>query len=85
MSLSAVPQKQLYLLHLLYPGMTPTSCERKTSLQEYGVDLDVVYTVTGPVGRIGKSENPSLWNQFVPEKTHEDLRCTHNESHWLVG
>lgn len=65
--------------------MTSTSCDRKSSLEDYGVDLDLVYTRTGAFGRIGKSEDPTLWDQFNPEETHNELRCTRNESHWLVN
>jgi len=67
-----------------FEGMTATSCNRKTSLEDYGVDMDSVYAITGAFGRIGKSTDPNLWDQFNAEETHNLLRCTHETSHWLV-
>ena len=72
------------MLIFLFKGMASTSCDRKTSLEEYGVNLDVVYARTGAFGRIGKSTNPNLWEQFDAEAIYNQLRCTHDESHWLV-
>ena len=66
-------------------GMTPISCDRKASLEEYGIDMNSVYSVTGAMGRIGKSIDPDLWDQFDATETHNKLRCTHDQSHWLVG
>ena len=65
--------------------MAPISCDRKTSLEDYGVNLDAVYARTGAFGRVGKSKDPALWDQFSAEEIHNQLRCTHSESHWLVS
>ena len=64
--------------------MAPTSCDRKTSLEDFGVNMDIVYARTGAFGRVGKSTDPDLWEQFDEKATQNMLRCTHDESHWLV-
>ena len=47
--------------------------------------MSVLNVITdGAFGRIGKSTDPNLWNQFNAEAIHNQLRCTRNESHWLV-
>ena len=66
-------------------GMAPINCDRKSSLEDYGVDMDSVYAVTGPFARIGKSKDPNLWDQFNATEIHNNLRCTQNQSHWLVS
>ncbi|XP_076799396.1 venom phosphodiesterase 2-like [Clavelina lepadiformis] len=63
-------------------GMSQIDCKRKSSLEDYGVNMDVVYSRTGSFGRVGKSKDPSLWSQFDAEDTHNQLKCTHEQSHW---
>jgi len=63
-------------------GMAPISCERKNSVEDYGVDADFTYIRSGAFGRIGKSKDQTEWPQFNAEDINEGLRCHHEESHW---
>ncbi|XP_078481521.1 venom phosphodiesterase-like [Ciona intestinalis] len=65
-------------------GMTDISCDRKTSVEDYGVDLDLVFFKSGAFSHIGKSPDRTEWDQFDPQTTYDELRCKHNETHWLA-
>ncbi|CAK8697234.1 unnamed protein product, partial [Clavelina lepadiformis] len=61
-------------------GMSPSDCQRKSSLEDYGINMDVVYARTGANG--GISKDPSLWDKFDAKEIHNRLRCSHKNSHW---
>jgi len=63
-------------------GMAPISCDRKSSIEDYGVDLDQVYFRSGPVGRLGKSDDKELESLFNAREEMEKLKCDHENSHW---
>jgi len=64
--------------------MAPQSCDRLTYIDKYGVDMSKVNFYGGALGRIGKSKNESLWDQFDPNAIRNQLQCTQNESHFQV-
>jgi len=64
--------------------MAPISCDRKTSVEDFGVDTDNFYFLGGTAGRIGKSTNQVLWPLFDANQINEALRCQKNATHWKV-
>jgi len=65
-------------------GMAPISCDRKTSVEDFGVNIDNFYFRGGTSGRIGKSTNQTLWPLFDANLINEALRCKQNATHWKV-
>uniref|UniRef100_H2ZDI4 Uncharacterized protein n=1 Tax=Ciona savignyi TaxID=51511 RepID=H2ZDI4_CIOSA len=63
-------------------GMADISCNRKTSIEDFGVNMDAVYFRKGAVGKVGPSHDPSLAGLFDAEAVYDLLKCTHNTSHW---
>ena len=64
--------------------MAPISCDKKTSVEDFGVDADITYIRSGAFGRVGKSKDPSehpLWNA---QEANEGLRCKKEQTHWKV-
>jgi len=65
--------------------MAEISCDKKSSVEDYGVDMGKVYFRGGAFGRIGKSKDKSLWDQFDPVATNNLLQCHHDVAHWRVN
>uniref|UniRef100_H2YLL8 SMB domain-containing protein n=1 Tax=Ciona savignyi TaxID=51511 RepID=H2YLL8_CIOSA len=63
-------------------GMTEISCDRKTSVEDYGVNLDNVFFKSGAFSRVGKSSDRSKWDLFDAQQTYEDMRCKRDQTHW---
>ena len=64
--------------------MADISCERRTSVEDYGVDMDQVYFRSGPLGRIGKSDQKEKEHLFNATDILEKIQCDHDNSHWQV-
>nr|XP_002124677.1 venom phosphodiesterase 2-like [Ciona intestinalis] len=63
-------------------GMSDISCDRKTSIEDYGVDVDTVYFRDGAIGKVGRSHDPNLADLFDAKSIYNLLKCSHEKSHW---
>lgn len=64
--------------------MSPISCERKSSVESYGINMDDVYFRSGAFGRIGKSPDVEKQDLYDANEVNDKLKCTRKESHWQV-
>lgn len=64
--------------------MADRSCDRVSYIDTYGVDLDSLYFHGGPVGSIGKSEDPTDWDKFDPADLKKKLQCKRLDAHFEV-
>ncbi|XP_039265266.2 venom phosphodiesterase 2-like [Styela clava] len=63
-------------------GMANISCDQLTYIDKYGVNMDNVYFRGGAHGRVGKSKNKALWDQFDAEDIKNKLQCKRDETHF---
>jgi len=63
-------------------GMSPISCERKSNVESYGINMDDVYFRGGASGRVGKSIDVDKQDLYDADEVNSKLKCTRNESHW---
>lgn len=65
--------------------MSPISCERKSNVESYGINMDDVYFRGGASGRVGKSIDVDKQDLYDADEVNSKLKCTRNESHWQVA